>query len=666
MKKFIVAFFVFLGLFSFSYAKIEPQLMSRLDTLSSSEEISVIVFMKEKPGVSALSGTRGDKISTLNRFSERSQRGISEALTRKKQRDKKISFNRFWTFNGLGLKAPRDVIEEIAARDDVEKVVLNRIFRLPPRPKDMPGFSSIKPLSTAVEDNIAQIRAEKVWDELGFTGSGIKVGIADTGIRSTHVDLSGKIILQATFDLDGNIIDAASAPDNDGHGTHVAGIVAGGNASGKYTGVAPSASLLIAKVFNNNPIPSASHLSIAAGGEWLITNGAGIINLSLGGTAGTADLTFKALVDIWDQDLDTLVVAAIGNDGPNSGTTSSPGNVPNALGIGSVDSIDNIYDGPPGLNEGSSRGPIFWSSIEYTKPDVCAPGVSILSTFNNSDTSYGIGTGTSMACPHAAGVAALMLQANPSLDNSSIKTILKNTAYRKDGVSYENNDYGWGRIDAFNAVTAAIAGDTVPPTIEAPTNIGNSFKQDITVLSNITDNYSGAPEANLFFRNDTLVWRSAPMTKESGSSLYRGVIGASDVISDIEYYIQAADSAGNTSRSPSGAPGDIHAISVQQTTSMLLSGLQTVPNPFAAGRESATFFYELSKAGQVTVKIMNLRGETVKIISQSGSFGTNSFEWNGILEDGSIASNGVYIYQVIARDIEGSSAVATGKMIVLK
>lgn len=268
-----------------------------------------------------------------------------------------------------------------------------------------------------------------------------------------------------------------------------------------------------------------------------------------------------------------------------------------------------------------------------------------------------------MACPHAAGVAALMLQANPSLDTSSIKTILKNTAYRKDGVSYENNDYGWGRIDAFNAVTAAIAGDTIPPTIEAPANIGNSFKQDITILSNITDNYSGNPEANLFFRNDTLVWRSTPMTKESGSSIYRGVIGASDVISDIDYYIQAADGAGNSSRSPSGAP---HRVAVQQTTSMLLSGIQTVPNPFAAGRESATFFYELSKAGQVTVRIMNLRGETVKVISQSGSFGTNSFEWNGVLEDGTVASNGVYIYQVIARDIDGSSASARGKMIVLK
>ena len=156
------------------------------------------------------------------------------------------------------------------------------------------------------------------------------------------------------------------------------------------------------------------------------------------------------------------------------------------------------------------------------------------------------------------------------------------------------------------------------------------------------------------------------MTKESGSSLYRGVIGASDVISDIDYYIQAADGTGNSSRSPSGAPDDTHAIAVQQTTSVLLSGIQTVPNPFAAGRESATFFYELSKAGQVTVRIMNLRGETVKVISQSGSFGTNSFEWNGILEDGSVASNGVYIYQVIAKDIEGSSVSARGKIIVLK
>ena len=658
MKKFTAALFVFLALCSVSHAKIEPQLKSKLSELSVSEEISVIVFMKEKPAISALSGTRGDKISTLNRFSERSQRGISEALTRKKQRNKKISFNRFWTFNGLGLTAPKDVIEEIASRDDVEKVALNRTFSLPPRPQETVTIKpSAKILSFSVEDNIALIKADKVWEE-GYSGSGIKVGVADTGVLSTHADLTGKVLLEATFDVDTGAKTADSAPDNDGHGTHVAGIVAGGNASGKYIGTAPGSQLLVAKVFNNDvPDPTASYASVSSGVEWLIANGADIVNLSLGDSSETSYVFFRGLVDIWDSDLNTLIVGAIGNEGPGSGTTNSPGNVPKALGVGAVDNSDDIASF-------SSRGPVSWSSVSYVQPDISAPGVSIRSSYKTGG--YAAGSGTSMACPHAAGVAALMLQANPSLETASIRSILKNTAYRKDGISYENNDYGWGRIDALNAVTAAIAGDTIPPTIEAPSYIGNTFREDITILSRITDNYTDQPQARLFYRNDTRVMKSLPMTREAGSSLYRGIIKGTDVISNINYYIQAVDGAGNSSRSPSGAPDDTHTISVDQTAGMTLSGLQTCPNPFAAGKESATFFFELSKAGQVTVRILNTLGQTVKLFSITGNFGTNSFSWDGRLEDGSLAANGVYLYQITAKDVGGSMASARGKMIVLK
>lgn len=652
MKKFIAAFFIFLALYSLSHAKIEPQLSSKLGTLIGSEEISVIVFMKEKPAISALSGTRGDKISTLNRFSERSQRGISEALTRKKQRNKKISFNRFWTFNGLGLTAPKDVIEEIAARDDVEKIVLNRIFRLPPRPKETTRLSSIKPLSATVEDNIAQIRADKVWDELGFRGNGVKVGIADTGVLSTHSDLTGKVLLEATFDLSTGSKTSDTATDNDGHGTHVAGIVAGGNNSGKYIGTAPDAKLLVAKVFNNDAEPTASYASVSSGVEWLITNEADIVNLSLGDSSEDSYDFFRGLVDIWDSDLNTLIVGAIGNDGPGSATTNSPGNAPKTLGIGAVDNSDDIASF-------SSRGPVSWSSVSL-KPDVCAPGVLIMSSYNNGG--YKTISGTSMACPHAAGVAALMLEANPTLTPSDIRERLKNTAFRKDEVDYHSNSYGWGRIDALAALSS------VPPTIETPsyTPIPARFAENIVVSANILFSVSDASSSVLHYRNDTGAWLNSPMTKEAGSTLYKGIVPAADAISSLDFYIVATDGVGVWSRSPSGAPADTHIIVIEPASNLSLSGLQTVPNPFAAGRESATFFYELSKAGQATVRIMNLRGETVKVISQSGSFGTNSFEWNGILEDGSIASNGVYIYQVIARDIEGSSAVATGKMIVLK
>ncbi|MFA5103807.1 MAG: S8 family serine peptidase [Candidatus Margulisiibacteriota bacterium] len=655
MKKILAALFVFFGLFSFSHANIEPRLMSTLSTLSPSEEISVMVYMKDKVAISSLSGTRKDKISSLQRFSEKSQRGIADLLGKKKGLDKRVAFKQFWTFNGFALRAPKEVIEELAGRDDVERIALNSTLFLPPRPKEVLSPLSAHPLSATVEDNIALIKADKVWDNLGFRGTGVKVGIADTGALSTHPDLSGKISLQASFNSVGTQI-STDAPDTNGHGTHVAGIIAGGNASGKYIGAAPEADLIIAKVFNDSG--TGTFAQVVGGIEWLITNDAKIVNLSLGSdSVGIADTDWKNMVDTWDSVSKVLIVAAIGNGGPPAETTTSPGNVPNALGIGAVLASDDIWSG-------SSRGPILWSGTIYIKPDISAPGVSIKSSYNNGDYEYM--TGTSMACPHTSAVAALMLQANPTLETSTIRTIVENTAYRKDTVSYPNNDYGAGRLDALAAVTAAAANDTTPPTIETPSHTTSIFKQSITVSAVITDNYTNAPTAVLFYKNDTQVWKNTPMTKESASNLYDGVIPAEDVLSNIDYYIQAVDGAGNVSRSPSLAPSDTHNIETEQTTSVILSGLQTCPNPFAPGKESATFFYELSKPAQTTVRIMNLRGETVKVIDNSGTFGTNSFTWDGIFEDGQIATNGVYIYQIVARDIEGSSASAKGKMIVLK
>ena len=656
MKKFIAALFVFLALFSVCNAKIEPRLSSKLNVLSSSEEISVIVYMKDGAPLSSLSGTRKDRIASMKRFSEISQAGVRSFLETKKQKVKNIAYQKFWSFNGLALKAPKEVIEEIASRDDVEKITENKTFRLPPRPAENLSTMSLSHLSSSVEDNIALIKADKVWDDLGFRGTGIKVGIADTGVLASHPDLTGKVSLQATFNSLGTQI-SSTANDTDGHGTHVAGIIAGGNSSGKYIGAAPASDLIVAKVFDDSG--TATFAQVVGGVEWTITNGAKVVNLSLGSDAiGIADELWKDMVDNWDSVAKVLIVAAIGNEGPSSGTTTSPGNTPSALGVGAVLLSDDIWSG-------SSRGPISWSGTSYTKPDISAPGVSIKSSYIDSD-QYEYMSGTSMACPHTTAVAALMLEANSSLEPSTIRTIIRNTAYRRGDTSYPNNNYGSGRIDALSAVTAATANDTTPPTIETPSHTAAGFKTDITVSAVIADDYTNSPSATLYFKNDTCVWQNSPMTKEAGTNNFNGVIPAASVISNIDYFIQATDGAGNTSRSPSGAPGDTHQIETSTTTNVVLSGLQTCPNPFAAGRETATFFYELSKPAQITVRIMNMRGETVKVILQSGSFGTNSFSWNGVLEDGRIASNGVYIYQVVAKDIEGSSTAAKGKLVVLK
>jgi len=271
-----------------------------------------------------------------------------------------------------------------------------------------------------------------------------------------------------------------------------------------------------------------------------------------------------------------------------------------------------------------------------------------------------------MACPHISGIAALMLEANPTLETSAIKEILKNTASRKELVSYQSNDYGWGRADALGAVISSIAGDTTPPTIEAPSISGSTYGQKITVSSVITDDLSIRPTAFLYYKNQTGVWESVIMTQESGTNSFSGIIDASKVKSSVDYYLTAGDHAGNSSRLPADAPAGYYTVNIAPLDVLTISENQTCPNPFAAGRERAAFFYNLSKPANVTVRIFNMAGEAVKTILQSGNFGYNTFDWDGTSQDGQTVPNGVYIYQILVRDTSGASSFAKGKIIVLK
>lgn len=653
MKKFLSAIFYLLLLIPFcANVKIDSELEQKIKLASSSEEISVIVFLKERTDKIPSYLSLEQKISLLEDFSKTSQLKVTNFLKEKQKAGVKLHYKNYWVFNGFSLRANKSLIEEISKIEDVDKIYLNKRLYLPPSIREkIPDFE-IKKLSTLMEDNLLSIRTDKAW-ELGYRGNGIKIGIADTGVRSTHVDLFGKILLQATFDLTGKKT-SDTANDDDGHGTHVAGIIAGSNASGKYTGIAPQSSLLIAKVFN----PDANYDSVASGIQWLITNGARVINLSLGSDKGYADPFLKTVVDNADS-LGVLIVAAIGNFGPESESTTSPGNVPNAIGVGATDNLGEIATL-------SSRGPISWAGLQYVKPDVVAPGLSIKSCDNKSDTGYIQMSGTSMACPHVVGTIALMLQANSSLTNNNIRSIIKNSSIKKSEITYPNNTYGYGKIDVLNAILSAKSGDTTPPTIESVTSSGKSYKQNIYVSAKILDNFSSTVNATLYYKNDTLVWQSVPMTKELTSNYYNGVIKADDVISDISYYVEAVDEAGNLSRSPLTAPVDCYQISVEQAKYTAISNVKNVPNPFAAGKETTTFFYELSKPAQVTFYLININGKIVKVFTQNGVFGTNSITWDGLLADGEIASNGVYFYHIVARSNDGTLSTAKGKLIILK
>ncbi|MFH8796865.1 S8 family serine peptidase [Streptomyces sp. NPDC017941] len=293
-----------------------------------------------------------------------------------------------------------------------------------------------------LDKSVPQIGAPTMW-RAGWTGKGVKVAVLDTGVDQTHPDLKGVEVLEKNF------TDAPDAKDRMGHGTHVASTIAGTGAKsgGKYKGVAPGVRVLDGKVISEEE-GGGTDSSIAAGMQWAVDNDAKIVNMSLGSldTPGTEPLE-EAVTRLSDK---ALFVVAAGNDGPEPGTLNAPGSAPEALTVGSVDKNDEIA-------WGSSRGP---NADGVTKPDITAPGVDITAAASSQAPDQG-GTdgyismsGTSMATPHVAGSAAMLLQEHPKWTGRQLKAVLTGSA--KPHPKLTAHQQGAGRVDLTRAVSASV------------------------------------------------------------------------------------------------------------------------------------------------------------------------------------------------------------------
>ena len=257
------------------------------------------------------------------------------------------------------------------------------------------------------------INAPQLWDQ-GYDGSGVKISILDTGIDNTHPDLTGKVIAENDFTDDG------TTDDLDGHGTHCAGIAAGSyNAGANVTGVAPGASLMNAKVLNQSGVGFTSW--IMSGIEWSIDQNVDIMSMSFGGWQrdGTGRNLESMLITNTVNAGKVFVIAA-GNSGPGEGTIGSPAVAYGAIAVAASDSNDTICDF-------SSRGPCGDGRVGI---DIAAPGYKIIApnAFWERQNDHIAFSGTSMSCPHVAGAAALLLQANPNLTPEEVERALKNGA----------------------------------------------------------------------------------------------------------------------------------------------------------------------------------------------------------------------------------------------
>jgi subtilisin len=271
-------------------------------------------------------------------------------------------------------------------------------------------------------------------------GSGIIVGVIDTGINKGHADLTGNYVKGWDFVNNDN-----DPNDDNGHGTHCAGIIAAAinDVEIAVVGVAPKASIYAYKVLNSRGSGTVSN--IIAGIDKAVLDGVDVISLSLGSTSYSLGLETACKNAVSKG---VVVVAAAGNSGNTAtgSTVNYPARTTEVIAVGATDVSDK-------LATFSSTGP---------EVDVVAPGVRILSDYKdintgdllNQDTVYM--DGTSMACPHVAGTVALMLSVNPSLTPVQIQGILKNTAIDLGTLNFDTY-YGYGRIAAIAATESARA-----------------------------------------------------------------------------------------------------------------------------------------------------------------------------------------------------------------
>lgn len=273
-------------------------------------------------------------------------------------------------------------------------------------------------------DNANQtLGVDKLWAK-GITGKDVVVAIIDTGI-APHPDVKDRII--AFHDL---VNGRTEAYDDQGHGTHVAGITAGDGKSseGRFKGVAPEAKLVGVKVLDGNG--SGSFSDVIKGIQWAVenakTHNIKVINMSLGGSVrqGYKDDPVAQAVEAAVAAGITPVIAA-GNSGPRAGTIGTPAHAEHVITVGALDDKGTLDRTDDGIASFSSRGPSRIDKLD--KPDILAPGVNITS-LSNTGNGYRSLSGTSMATPFAAGVAALMIQAKPDITPERVKQMMIKTA----------------------------------------------------------------------------------------------------------------------------------------------------------------------------------------------------------------------------------------------
>ncbi len=408
-------------------------------------------------------------IAVRRRHAERAQSDLIRHL--RTSSDQVEIVQRYWIKNAVHVRATPGVLAQLARRPDLCSIHHDgRAHLVEPRRAAPPADAG------GVEWNISMVRADAAWD-LGYTGEGIIIGHADTGVDPDHPALAGRHL--------GHWHDAISGRsnpyDDHGHGTHTLGTICGGDGRGPFSddiGVAPGARFVTTKVLDRNG--SGSFSQIMDGLQFLANLKPSVDLRAVSNSWASLDQTDTFFWEIFEtyNAIGILPIVANGNTGPNSGTALTPGNYSVVLGVGATNSQDRIASFSsrgPAPNRHPWTDPTTWYRDDWNliKPDLSAPGEAVRSALPNGR--YDAWSGTSMATPHLAGAVAILCQRNPLLTPRILYSLLLDHGVQPShGAPFPNHDFGWGRLDVFGTL-AATPGPDQPWLVITELSIDDPF-----------------------------------------------------------------------------------------------------------------------------------------------------------------------------------------------
>lgn len=424
-----------------SLPTLEPKVFDFITHAKQGERLSVLVLY-HSPEPSGKSLNRAQFATSLRTRLNKMQSQVFKRLSLRAM----SSVEPYWLAQASKVSLTKEELARLALDKRIRRLIWADRPIFLSQPILGPGLS-FQP--NAFTYGLSHIRVPEARAQFPIIdGSGVRVGIIDTGISVWHPDLRGKLL-----DFKNFTSTLSTEPHDDhGHGTHVAGTIAGGSSSGQSIGVAPGAKLLVAKAFGSYGGTETAWLLSSM--QWLAdpdgnpntADHAQVINASWNNDEDMSQITpldspFCVAISNLTQ-LGIVTVGSAGNEGPGTRTVRIPGTCPGAVSIASTDD----HDEASGF---SSRGLAVWKNITLQKPDVSAPGSDIYSSSHDGGFKYM--SGTSMAAPHAVGAVALILQKQPDLEPAQVVTVLQGSA-RDLGPAGFDVSYGQGLIDVEKAL----------------------------------------------------------------------------------------------------------------------------------------------------------------------------------------------------------------------